>query len=383
MKKADRNRHLEFLKLNAEKFKSKSVLSKNDLEYLFNSIIDFLNLPYPPSELIKYFLHPNIVSGLLIEVINSKNFTADDRLKTRDHFDILNKAIKRETSNYSIDFRILSPGGNYPNVELNRTGCKYTFNNQIPILKTKNTNRKGAFADKSLINWLTRNELRFATSVTCAPEFGVFHFNFTGHNRLKIDYNCVKSIPTELEIYFLSELLDVHRRFTPIGVRAWDRKPLADINEYEFSDFKDSISTFELLFEKFDIQNDLLLRTCNYFIKAIMHWDNAITAEEAVNSNFFCLEGCLHLIQKILGDLNPKLNRELLRKFFKDDFPNGVNLFDFIEEGYSNRISLVHAEPKWGAEWDLFITSEDYYEYFDVCRILLNFIIIERFLADN
>lgn len=382
MREYSRNKQIEFLKSNAEKFKDKSRLSKIDLEYLFNSIIELLNLPFPPSELKKYFLHPNIISDLFIEVINSDNLTPDDRFNSRESFDSIFKSIGKQVSDYSIDFRILVPGGNYPNTELNRAGCKYTINNQIPILKTKNRTKKDIFADNSLINWLTRNELRFATAITCAPEYGILHLSFTGHNRLKLDYNCIKEIPKELEIYFLRELLDIKRRYIPIGVRAWDRKPLADVNEYEFSDFKESISYFNQLFDNFSIQNDLLLRTCNYFIKARMHWDNDINAEEAVNSNFFCLEGCLHLIQKKLGDLKPKLNRKLLLDFFKNDFPNGENLFDFIQEGYSKRISLVHAEPEWGAEWDPFIISEDYYEYFKICRILLNFVLIERFIDD-
>lgn len=382
MREYTRNKHLEFLRTNAEKFKNKSSLSKLDLEYLFYAIIDLLRLPHPPSELIKYFLHPNIISGLFIEVINSENLTPDDKFNSRESFDAIYKSIRRENSGYNIDFRILAPGGNYPNTELNRAGCKYTINNQIPILKTKNRKKKDMFADNSLINWLTKNELRFATSITCAPDFGIFHLNFTGHNRLTLDYNCIKSIPKELEVYFLRELLDIRRRYVPIGVKAWDRKPLADINEYEFSDFKKYTSTFNQIFDSFSIQNDLLLRTCNYFIKARIHWDNEINAEEAVNSNFFCIEGCLHLIQKKLGDLKPKLNRTLLQDFFKNDFPNGENLFDFIQEGYEKRISLVHAEPEWGAEWDPFIISEDYYEYFKICRILLNYIIINRFIDD-
>src|SRR5690554_1697336 len=158
----NRNMHIEFLKINAEKFKNKPRLSKVDLEYLFNSIIELLRLPFPPSELKKYFLHPNIISDLFIEVFNNENLTPNDRFNSRESFDSIFKSIKKEKSNYSIDFRILAPGGNYPNTELNRAGCKYTINNQIPILKTKNRNIKDVFADISLINWLTRNELRFA-----------------------------------------------------------------------------------------------------------------------------------------------------------------------------------------------------------------------------
>jgi len=375
-----RNKHKQFLNLNASKYRGKTRLSKSDLKTVFHGLINLLELPYPPSELIQYFLHPNVVSYLLIQVLNSDNLTADDRFALHDSFDLIHKAIKEERSNYSINFRILAPGGLYPNIELDRGGCKYSFINQLPVLITKNRIKKDIFSDSSIINWLTRNELRFATSVMCAPEIGFYHFHFTGYNSLYIDFNCTKLIPKELIIYFLRELLDIHRRFTPIGVRFWHRKPLQDVNEYEFSDYLDSIQYFNLLFDNFSIRDDLLLRTCNYFVKAIMHWDNQINIEEAITNTFFCLEGCLHLIQKKHGEYAPNLNIKLLKKIFKENIPFGENVFDYIQEGYEKRISLIHAEPQWGADWDPFITSEDYYDYFKICKSLINYILIDRHL---
>ena len=377
-----RKKHLEFLKENSKKFKNKSELSSADLEYLFHSLIDLLGLPYPPSELQKYFLHPNVISDMFIEVLNSDYLSPDDRFKSHESFNKIFKAIKKARSNYNIDFRILASGGNYPNIELSRGGCKYTINNQIPVLQTKSWNKKDIMADSSIINWLSRIELKFATSVMCAPEYGSFSFYFTSHNTIKVDESCYKKVPNELKIYFLRELLDIKRRYIKVGVKPWNRKPLPDVNEYEFSDYQESVSTFHKIFDNFSIQDDLLLRTCNYFVKARMHWDNLIYAEEAITNNFFCLEGCLHLIQKKYGDFNPKLNRKLLSKVFKEEIPNGENLFDFIQEGYSTRISLVHPEPEWGAEWDPFIMADDFYEYYKICRILLNFILIDRVIDD-
>ena len=91
-----------------------------------------------------------------------------------------------------------------------------------------------------------------------------------------------------------------------------------------------------------------------------------------------CLEGCLHLIQKIYGDYKPQLNRQLLQQVFKDDIPDGENYYNFISEGYELRISLIHAEPKWGAKWDPFVTMDDFYDYYKINRLLLNFILIGR-----
>jgi len=377
----NKKKHIEFIEKNNEKFKHKTELSSQDLTYLFHGLIDLLQLPYPPSELQPYFLHPNIISELYVEVINSDYLTPSDRFKIQEAFSNIYKAIKIHKSDFSIDFRILAPGGNYPNIELSRGSCKYSINNQIPILLTKSRNKKDILADTSIINWLTRMELKFATSVMCAPEEGLFNFHFTSYNTIKIDNSCFQKIPEELKVYFLKEVLDIKRRYIKVGVEAWNRKPLPDVNEYSFSNYQNSYNSFKKIFDSFSIQDDLLLRTCNYFVKARMHWENLINAEEAITNNFFCLEGCLHLIQRKYNDFNPKLNRKLLKNVFKEEIPNGENLYDYIEAGYRTRITLVHPEPVWGSEWDPFVVTEDFYDYYKICRVLLNFILIDRNLS--
>lgn len=371
-------RHKGFVTEMATKFKDKVSLTKSDLEFLFKSLIELHEIPYPPSELRKYFLHPNIIETLFIEVLNSKDLTSDDRFSMHKSFDRIYKLIRIVKSQYAINFRILAPGGNYPNIELERQSSKYTFTNQFPLLITKNRKKKDEFADTSLINWLTRTELRFATSVMCAADHILFHFYFTSHNSIDIDNNCFDRIPNELRVYFLRELLDIKLRFTPVGNRIWQRRPLPDINEYEFSDYGKAADTFKEIYDSFSIQNDLLLRTSNYLVKARMHWNNQINAEEAITNTFMCLEGCLHLIQKRFGDYKPQLNRILLAKVFKDYIPHGENLWNYISEGYRTRITLLHAEPNWGAEWDPFILPSDFYDYHKLCLQLLNFVLIDK-----
>ena len=69
---------------------------------------------------------------------------------------------------------------------------------------------------------------------------------------------------------------------------------------------------------------------------------------------------------------------EELETIFDKLFPKGLELFSFIKEGYDKRISLVHAEPDWGAEWSPFLLADDFFEYFNICRELLNLILIDR-----
>lgn len=375
-----RKRHKDFISRIIERFSKKSLLTRTDYEYIFNSLIELLELPFPPSELKPYFIHPNIIFELFLKAFNSNNLTRDDRQDMHKSFKNVNKLIRRTKSAFSINLRILAPGGSYPNIELERGYCKYTINNQYPVLITKNRNKKDFWADKSIINWLTRSELKIATSIMCSPEKGNPHFHFTSYNTLNIDYDCIRKVPQEIKVSFLKEVLDIERRFHRIGANSWNRKVLADVNEYEFFDFQTHTKAFKKLFDSFSIQDDLLLRTSNYFVKARMHWDNLISAEEAIANNLMCLEGCLHLIQKKHHDFSTQLNLNLLEKIFKNEIQYGAHMLDFIKEGYSTRISLIHAEPKWGANWDSNVTSEDFYEYFRVSKILLNYILIDRHL---
>jgi hypothetical protein len=250
----------------------------------------------------------------------------------------------------------------------------------LPVIWTRNqvsTDRN--ILDSSVINWLTRNELKLATSIMSAYEDYAFNLIFTGYNTVEVDWSCMAKVPDELKLYFLREYFELKIRSTPIGVKAWHRQPVPDSAYYEFQNFEKSFSHFKKVFDKFSIQDDLLLRTCNYFVKAKMHWENTINAEEAIANNFFCIEGCLHLLQKKYGDNKPKLNFKLLKEVFKRDIPQGESLFDFIQEGYRTRIMLVHPEPEWGAEWKPFITSEDFYDYFKISRSLINFILTDKY----
>lgn len=109
-----------------------------------------------------------------------------------------------------------------------------------------------------------------------------------------------------------------------------------------------------------------------------MLWSNPILAEEAIVSNFHCIEGCLHLIQNLYGDHSARLNLDLVREVIVNEIALGDNLFDYIREGYDKRISLIHANPKWGPEWSPYLGMSDFYDYFKLSRQLLNFILIER-----
>jgi hypothetical protein len=226
--------------------------------------------------------------------------------------------------------------------------------------------------------WVTRKELQAATCIFLAPSYGKPILYFSDFNHIELNEETLKIVPKDLHGYFMLELVQFQNRFKPLNGIYLERERLHDVSAYNFFDFEGSKSIFYQLLDSYSIRNHLLLRTSNYLIKASMLWENRTFGEEAIVNVFFALEGCLHLLQKKFGDNSTKLNRKLLKKIFKEHIPYGENLYNFIEDGYYTRISLVHAEPDWGAEWSPFIAAEDFFEYRNICRELLNFILINR-----
>lgn len=354
--------------------------SSKDMLRTFHEIIELMEIGRPNSSIDKYFAHPSVAKFLLYNLIFTEKLTPDEKSELRPLIDETVKKLKTKKEKHFIKYRILDPDGLYPNYELGRNNCFYSVQNQLPIIWTKNVvSADKNILDMSVINWLTRNELKLSTAIMCASEHYTFHLMFTGYNTVEIDWECLSLVPDQLKPIFLREYFAISTRFTPIGIKSWNRQPIYDSSYYEFRDFKEGLPFFNKLFDNFSIQNDLLLRTCNYFVKSWMHWGNSINAEEAIANNFFCLEGCLHLIQKKHGDNKRKLNFKLLKDVFEKKIPHGDHLFDYLQWGYRTRIKLVHPEPEWGAEWKPFVTSEDFYEYFKISKSLLNFILLGKY----
>ena len=355
--------------------------SKKNLEYYFLEVINLLELPEPNSELRKYFYHPSILRNLLLTSMNIDILDGNDRFELQPY---LSKTIKKlygyKKNKYFVRYRVLNPEGRYPNIELDRNNCHYSIQNQLPVIWTKNTTTiDQTFLDLSVINWLTRNELKLATAILCSSQEQLFYLYFTSYNMVEVSWDCYSKIPKHHQKFFLKEYFDLNIKFKSIGVRSWHRTPIYDSTYYNFGNFKNNKTSFEKLFDNFSLKDELLLRTCNYFVKSKMHWDNSINSEEAISCILFCLEGCLHLIQRKYGDYGRKINFSLLNRIFTKEIEYGENLLTFIKMNYSTRITLVHPEPKWGAKWKPYVHSDDFFENFSICWSLLNFILIDEY----
>lgn len=102
-----------------------------------------------------------------------------------------------------------------------------------------------------------------------------------------------------------------------------------------------------------------------------MLWGNPCFGEDAIANVMFCLEGTLLLVQRRQGLSDEKIDIKALDGIFKAAFDRGEELFDFIKEGYDKRISIVHPSPTEGPKWIPQLLADDFYEYYDVARMLL------------
>jgi hypothetical protein len=387
----ERERIVKFLSEISKKIESLSKLERNELEYIFEKSLELLYLPYPNNEIFEYFLIPEIVETFLdrlyalIPQEGQKNFQNLYKLHS-----FLGR--KEEPS---IRYRILGEMGSYPDCGLERGNCKYAIVNSIPVLITKEE-----FFDlgETLSMPISRDELKVATCAMLAPTSGtggcfMFTNDLTDYNVLTVKKKILNKVPKKLRVYFLHQLLqyenlmkfrDNFYRLDMFYSIFSNAKIITDPSKYNFIAFNRYTKFFNELFDHFNIRNRLLLKTSYYLIKASMlMYSNFAFAEEATANAFFCLEGCMHLMQKKYGIKGTRLNLSKLQVIFKEKLPRGEELFECMQESYDERTELVHAETDWGAEWPIPLNGDDLTESIELCRKLLNFILIDRWIEDE
>jgi len=374
----------KFFQTISDRFQSKKQLSKTDLDYVFKHAIETFGIPYPSSVLYRYFLNSCVISSLILQIHNAERLSREDRDRFHDNFiNIFGKLIFPKSAHF-IQHRELGYEGLYPNMSLERGPCCYTNHSNTPAMITKNNSQaEEAFSCSSEVTLLTRNELKMAVSILCAADSGLIHLYFPGYNQFSINETALQKIPQELKISFIHELVSIHNLFRTFGSTTYSSVRTKVLKTYRFVEFQKYIPFFVKIFDSFSIRNHLLMRTSFYLIKSIMLWDNRNFQEEAIANVFFCLEGCLHLIQEKHGVHQTELYLDKLSEIFANNFRNGEFLFDFIKEAYENRITIVHAKPFGCSEWSPFLMADDFYEYFQIARELLNFILIDRVIESQ
>jgi hypothetical protein len=358
-----------------QKLQRGSSLSKRDSDHVFRSCLDFLGLPVPDRPLYQYFLNSQFIAFLLHQLAD-KSLPPEHYTK----YDNLINTLRQERFRSFIQYRELDVNGIYPNLTIARRGARYIINQGYPILIT--SNHSSEYIPSSEVAWITRNELKFATSVACAAADRTFYLFISYPGGVRVDHEHLKAVPAAHRTPFLAEWTRIQNYFSPTN-GLFSRTPKRDITGYEFGPFEKYLPEFDELYSAFHIRDQLLMRTASCFVKAILLWTNPVFGEDAIANVFFSLEGCLFLIQRKHGNTEKKINRTQLKAIFEKTFPRGEELFEFITEAYDKRISIVHPLPRWGSEWSPFLSADDYFDYLHICKSLLNYVLMERIIQDE
>ncbi len=369
---------LSDIKLKAEQKKS---ISHPDSEKYILQIFEKVGIPIQDDSA-KFFGKPGILKELILDIHSSAFLTVDDRKKINEDFNDFLKLFPKPKSKEELKFRVLGNNGLYPNRDIKRGKVWYkNFNSRPSITTINKINSEKQYSNDSSIYWISRTELKFATSLILSDSGTRLFPYFNPYDTISLNYEDVKDIPNEELFYFLNRWMDIKNVFIQPDGNMFNRNPRPDISTYSYSKFDAKESGFNKIFDSFSIRDHLLMRTSNYLLKALMNRRNLLFQEEAILNSFFALEGSLHLLQRKYGDNSTKLNRELLRDVFKNKLtflPQGEGTYEFIEEGYFTRISLVHPQPRWGAEWNPYVDHEDFRDYFGISKMVLAWILGEN-----
>lgn len=334
-------------------------------------LLDLSGYPHPTDQLLPAFLHPSVIS-ILVESLweqlpPSSRIGRNARLLP-DRFDPLRHGEAVEKG------RILGPLGSYPNIAIDFGKVRYAPFHGIPLLISILEHDESEYTELGYLNEL---ELVAAAAIMLSDKYPRFHFYFEPENEISFGKPALDKLSEQEQNSLFYELLSF--RLRPDRPRVIFQPSTSALSPaaYAYPPFEFVTEAHEI-FEACTITDQLLLRTLFFLQKGNMLWLNRVFSEDAVANVFFSLEGCLLLLQRKYGGSPSKIDLQLLTKLFKDHFERGEELFEFIKEAYDKRIEIVHPSPISGANWQPFLLADNYYEYFDIARELLNFVLIER-----
>jgi hypothetical protein len=225
------------------------------------------------------------------------------------------------------------------------------------------------------VGWITRAEVRLLTSLAFGSKTGYRVF------QLGATIDCPSS-------YFLYDIFSKGNDDKLIQDLRFLRRLFHGKKDYGYSfgaNFTFAQETQEdyagSIYDTFDINNRLVLRTSLHFLKAGMLFYRGNTfSEEAFMNMYFGIEGTLRLIHHMhYGSLEFNITRA--KKAVNDVFPNQY-FSEALEEFYQERVALVHPEPDFESDWVLWAMADDFLDNYEWVRCLLIYAITKKVIAD-
>lgn len=349
---------------------NRSCPTKEGIRNILTNTIEAMGLPNFLSSFPEDVYNQYILEGFAIVLWNSVSSALRLNLSRQN---ITPSTLTFTKKSEVLKGRILGIEGYYPNIEVRKDNNSYSFRNSIPFLIT---NDEKSYIGNSDVSFLNEAELRFSASVILSPNYPRCSFYFDNYYVTRIDKRAFDGLSHQEMSDLMFELLNIRtvkeKRPTFFSGQEIGAKP------YRFQKFDENMDDFNSLYDGIDKNDQLTMRTLFYLVKSSMLWANMCFGEDAISNALFSVEGALLLLQRKEGHSDRNINIDLLTEIFRNSFNRGEQLFDFIREGYEKRVSIVHACPKSGVEWTPFLMADDFYEYFNISRMLLVYIILDR-----
>jgi hypothetical protein len=342
--------------------------NKEEIASSIKEILELLELPNFISHYSNEIYNEYILEYLVMFLWNFKSTTMLRKHLIENDispFQYIDKAVYTKARLGAIE-------GDYPNIDIKIGETQYVHRNGIPVLisNTKKYNTE--------ISFINRAELKFASSLLITPGHPRCNFYFDKHNLIKINKLGLKELPNNETVNFLFDLIFLQS--TRMSSSGYFVKKGISTEPYRFYPFEDKLDLYNDIFSRINIEDNLLMRTLFYLVKSRMLWANRCFGEDAISNVLFSIEGALLLLQRKNKINEKQINLLFLSEFFKTNFPHGEDLFEFIREGYDKRVAIVHPNPRSGAEWTPYLEADDFYEYFDVSKLILHYVITDKLI---
>lgn len=364
-----------FLKHKCFQEKNREILSKEEIKLIIRGLLKSIDLPdflsaYPDSIYNEFILRE--LSLLLW------NTTTTPIRKYLIDKEISPSAINiKKTSNNRIKARILGAEGLYPNTAIGQNKNILSFKNGVPLLITEDNDTDYS----SEIQFINSEELKMSAAIMLTIESRTGALYFDNHNLISINAQSLDGLNNQTIVDLLFELLLI--KSTRDERPSFFTTQEVSLSRYKFYDFEKTGKEFSEIYNSINRNDELLMRVLFYLVKSRMLWSNTSFGEDAIANVFFALEGTLLLIQRKQNLSDKQIDLSELKKFFINTFLNGENLFEFIQEGYDKRISIVHAHPNDGVEWTPFLMADDYFEYEEILKMLLVYVLTGKVIEDK
>ncbi len=326
------------------------------------------HLGLPCTSIDRILANPFVVEQALVSLWNSRFRPADEESALLHRFHRLTYEISKSHDYFRL--RLFDPlYSSFTGSEFFKRDVAYIICDDIPVLIVRELPAwlLEARPGGNELNWITRPELR-----------ALLALSFGADSRYKIFKTLEQAIDSKIDRLAFNPFIPENREKIIELVRFLKRiltedDPLRAIFAGRYN-FDTGVSTERVsrLYDSFDLDSRLHLRTALHFIKAAaLLWGSSQFAEEAFMNMYFGLEGVLRMIHhKRYPEKQFEIKETL--SYIEQEFPNKM-LSEEITDFYEHRVELVHPEPDFEADWERFSFSDDLHDSFEMLRSLLVF----------